>query len=165
MRYGPLLACALWEFSSSHLPKAPSPSSSDEFLVEKVTGSSRYFRFERQPEKTLSVQEKLRVGDVVETRSLATRGSRCPRFAAPWQRSPAIPTFESSKGPIIPDVFNCSPVPFGSVPPSKDKDRGILVETPTVSIESKSSALNIQTTETETVVRVNQGVGRRSQAS
>ncbi len=40
----------------------------------------------------------------------------------------------------------------------KDKDRGILVETPTVSIESKSSALNIQTTESETVVRVNQGV-------
>ncbi len=139
------------------LPKAPSPSSSDEFLVEKVTGSSRYFASSGQPEKTLSVQEKLRVGDVVETRScdawvtMSTVRGTLATIAGHSNLRILQGSDHSRRIQLLSGAFWIDAA-------EKDKDRGILVETPTVSIESKSSALNIQTTESETVVRVNQGV-------
>ena len=138
------------------LPKAPAPSSNDEFLVEKVTGASRYFASSGLPEKNLGLQEKLRVGDVVETRS-------CDAWVTMSTLRGTVATIAGhSHLRILQGSANSRRIQllsgaFWIGASEEEKDRGIQVETPTVSVDSSASELNIHTTDSETVIRVNQG--------
>lgn len=135
------------------------PPSPDVLRVSKVTGSSQYFGFTGETQHALRAGASLGAGDALETRS-------CDVWTELQLRDGASLTVA---GHSTLRILNAEPgetrvkllqgnLWLNSVE-SAAPERGVI-ETPIATVFSRDAQLNIQTTEGEMILRVNQGPAR-----
>ena len=127
--------------------------------VSKVTGSSQYFGSNGKTETTLSTGVSLGAGDTLETRScdawieLTLRDGSTITIAGHSTLRILDPEAGRKRFKLLQgNLWGC-PAPGPAVEP-------VLVSTPTVAAEMLGAQFDIQTSPTETMLRINEGSAR-----
>jgi len=124
--------------------------------VSKVTGSSQYFGFKGRAEKALTTGTALGAGDTLETRS-------CDAWVELKLRDGSTITIAGHSTLRILDAeagreqFKLLEGSLWGSPAPGPAVAAVLIQTPTVAAEMRGAQFDIQTSSTETMVRINEG--------
>jgi ferric-dicitrate binding protein FerR (iron transport regulator) len=127
--------------------------------VSKVTGSSQYFGSKGTAEKALTIGASVGAGDTLETRScdawveLKLRGGATITIAG--HSTLRILNAESGK-----ENFKLLEGSLWGNPAPGQAAEAVLIQTPTVAAEMRGAQFDLQTSPTETILRVNEGTAR-----
>lgn len=128
-----------------------------DFRVEKVTGSSRYLASTGQTDEALLADSILKIGDSVETRScdawVTIRSSDLMQLTIAGHSNLRL-----TKGDSKQRWIQLTSGAFWVDPPAGRDQNALFIETSTAVIKSMAAQLNIHTTDSETVLRVNRGI-------
>jgi hypothetical protein len=127
--------------------------------VSKVTGSSQYFGFMGRAEKALTTGISLGAGDTLETRScdawVELKLSDGSTITIAGNSTLRILEAEAGR-----DHFKLLQGSLWGNPAPRRATEALLVQTPTVAAEMRGAQFDLQTSPTETMLRVNEGSAR-----